>query len=384
MQYRVAFFPQHFCERGTEKTTYDFADFNEKILGNYSIIICFTEEKIRKLNFIQTKQFVKQKYKRRFKIYEINQISEIGSILKENKITHFYIQSHGFYRDIYNFTNKSIYGNCKTIYHCAFGPMARQGSTLRCIVGEYLNKRFSKNLPVLPPIVRPYIEYGNMRQLLGIPSDATVFGRHGGKDTFDINFVKEVIKYFVEANQNVYFLFLNTNKFHEHKRIIYLNNLSDREVLLFISSCNAMIHARLDGETFGLAPAEFSAANKPVITYGLSKDQEHLRILNKKAIIYNNKKDLIFIFKNISKILKKRKNWNAYKEFEPNKVIYQFKELLSNEPTRLTKIKNLFLDLPWEIKIYFFKVLIVTRISITKLIPKKYLKLLRIIFAKHK
>ena len=44
-----------------------------------------------------------------------------------------------------------------------------------------------------------------------------------------------------------------------------------------------------DGETFGLAPAEFSAANKPVITFNLSKDREHIKILNEKAILYENK-----------------------------------------------------------------------------------------------
>ena len=37
MEYRVAFFTKHFCERGTEKTTYDYADFNEIILGNKNL-----------------------------------------------------------------------------------------------------------------------------------------------------------------------------------------------------------------------------------------------------------------------------------------------------------------------------------------------------------
>ena len=34
----------------------------------------------------------------------------------------------------------------------------------------------------------------------------------------------------------------------------------------FISSCDAMIHARQMGETFGAAVSEFSIKNKPVIT----------------------------------------------------------------------------------------------------------------------
>ena len=50
MSYNVAFFSKHFCERGTEKATFDYADYNEKILGNKSYIICFNESSIRKYN----------------------------------------------------------------------------------------------------------------------------------------------------------------------------------------------------------------------------------------------------------------------------------------------------------------------------------------------
>ena len=53
-----------------------------------------------------------------------------------------------------------------------------------------------------------------------------------------------------------------------------------------------MIHGRKDGETFGLAVAEFSSANKPVITYKKSTDKEHIRILNKKGIYFDNKDEL--------------------------------------------------------------------------------------------
>ena len=66
-----------------------------------------------------------------------------------------------------------------------------------------------------------------------------------------------------------------------------------------------MIHARLEGETFGLAIAEFSVANKPVITYSKSKDKEHLRILKNSCIKYGDENDLMCILKSIRSILKK-------------------------------------------------------------------------------
>ena len=98
----------------------------------------------------------------------------------------------------------------------------------------------------------------------------------------------------LDKREDIIFLFLNTTKFIEHERVIYLpKTISRNTKSRFINTCNFMLHARRDGETFGLAVAEFSVANKPIITYGNSKDNEHLRILKDKAIIYNNQKDRI-------------------------------------------------------------------------------------------
>ena len=373
MKYSVAFFSKHFCERGTEKTTYDYADFNEKILGNKSFIICFKEKIIKKNKYIASKDFIKKKYFERFEVFEIETIFEIKQILESNNITHFYTQSHGFYRDIFKFDNFKIWNNCRTIYHCAFGPMARQGSSQRCIVGSYLNKRFLKNLPVLPPIVRKHKFTGNLRAELNIPKDSIVIGRHGGKDTFDINFVKRAISNYINTKKDIYFLFLNTEKFINHERVIFLENFTDAQVLKFISTCDAMIHARYHGETFGLAIAEFSAANKPVITFKKSKDKEHLKILKYKAITYSNKDELNRIFESLPDIINTQNQWNAYKAFEPSNVMKLFNDICleNRKKTFLNKATTLLRDLPWEIKISIDKVLNIQKKAFLRLIPYK-------------
>ena len=46
---------------------------------------------------------------------------------------------------------------------------------------------------------------------------------------------------------------------------------SDAEKSRFLYACDAMIHARADGETFGMAVAEFSVHNRPVLTVRLFK-----------------------------------------------------------------------------------------------------------------
>ena len=112
-----------------------------------------------------------------------------------------------------------------------------------------------------------------------------------------------------------------------------------------------MIHARNDGETFGLAPAEFSAANKPVITYNLSKDREHIKILKQKAILYNTKDDLIKIFNSFDKIKNSRRNWNGYRDYEPEEIMKIFNKLclIPKKNSLMKKIKVFLFDLPWEI-----------------------------------
>jgi hypothetical protein len=49
----IGFFVRHFTERGTEVATYDYAKYNEELLNNKSIIICFTEQKQKQMNFPQ-------------------------------------------------------------------------------------------------------------------------------------------------------------------------------------------------------------------------------------------------------------------------------------------------------------------------------------------
>ena len=167
--------------------------------------------------------------------------------------------------------------------------------------------------------------------------------------------------------------FINTEKFINHDRVIFLENFTDDKVLKFISTCDAMIHARYHGETFGLAIAEFSAANKPVITFKKSKDKEHLKILKDKAILYSNENELNKIFELLPETINKQNSWNAYKDYEPANVMKIFNSICLEERKKsLFYILNNFIrDLPWEIKIYFDKLLNILKRPFLRLIPFK-------------
>ncbi len=383
MKKKVAFIVKHFTERGTELSTYNYAKYNEKILGNKSIIIAFNKSSgNNKKEFINTSR---ELFSKNFKIIDIRNIEQMKEIINNEKISHTYIQSHGFYRDIFKLNKKNIWGECQTIYHYVFGPMARQGSDVRCVIGQDLNRRFCKKIPVLPLIVNKHKNYGDLRKELNIDDNTTVFGRHGGLDTFDLNFAKKAIEEVLDKRKDIVFLFLNTKNFIRHEKIIYLKKtISLKEKSIFIDTCDYMLHARKDGETFGLAVAEFSVANKPIITYAYSKDKEHLRILNNMSILYKNKTELINILMKSKRNNFNDKKFNCYEKYSPEKVMKIFNDVcLNSYPNKKLNINEFLRDLPWELFIYLKSFIQIIKVGFIKLMPKKLKNKLKKIFSKY-
>ncbi len=371
MYENVAFLVRNFSERGIELSVYKYALYNQEILKNKSVIICFNKtitDKGKKFDNVSRTLF-----EDKFKVFEIKYIEEITEIITRENISFSYVQSHGFFRDFYKFENKKIWKNCQNTYHYCFGPMIRQASDVRCVIGNHLNKKYKKNLDVLPLIVDHHINYGDLRESLNINKEEFVVGRYGGESTFDIEFVKETIRCILEKRKNITFIFINTKKFINHKKVIFLpKTISLKEKSKFIDTCDVMLHARKDGETFGLAIAEFSSANKPIITYALSKDKEHLILLGKKAILYNSPKDLFDILYNLKRDEIANLNWDCYSKYRPEIVIREFEKicLSKNKKNALKNIREFMNDLPWEILVllrYFFHDLIY--LKILKIIP---------------
>jgi hypothetical protein len=168
---------------------------------------------------------------------------------------------------------------------------------------------------------------GNLRKELSIPENAIVFGRHGGVETFDISFVKKIVRKKIRYRRNIYFLFMYTNKFIDHPQVIHLDGNQDLEYKVkFINTCDAMLHARKVGETFGLAVAEFSLRNKPVITFGGSqKESAHLHMLGDKSLKYYRKQDLSNLIDSFRP--EPNKDWNAYRDYNPENVMNIFKNV---------------------------------------------------------
>lgn len=307
----VAFLSNKLTLRGTEVAIYDYAHYNETLLGNKSVIITRDYNRI-KHEFDVDKQAY-DKFNERFDVFYYSTQPDIDKIVLEHKITHLFIIKSG--------QNDGLFSNhCINIIHCVFNITQPHGDVYTPI-GETINQRFGKNYPVTPHIIRLPECDENLRSELGIPEDAIIFGRYGGKETFDIRFVHDAIKQILSTRDDVYFLFMNTHPFYQHKHIIHLPGTTDMLFKRkFINTCDALIHARVDGETFGLTCGEFSICKKPVITYGGSIDREHLLILKDKAVIYNTPEEVFSILQTFTKD-KYNVSENGYMFYTPENVM---------------------------------------------------------------
>jgi glycosyltransferase involved in cell wall biosynthesis len=152
--------------------------------------------------------------------------------------------------------------------------------------GRRLRLPRARRVPFVPHIVHTPSATSDYRSELAIPEDAVVFGRHGAVDALDVEFVQRAIVSAVEMRRDVWFVFLNTNRFAAHKRIVHIPRVYEREdVSRFVNTCDYMIHAHVYGENFGLAVAEFAVAGVPVMTYLESEHLAHLDLLGPGLLI---------------------------------------------------------------------------------------------------
>ena len=188
--------------------------------------------------------------------------------------------------------------------------------------------------PVVPHIVAPRRPFqGDMRARLGIADNATVFCSYGGQDSFNLQFVRELVCDVAATraagwqNQPI-FLLANHKPFCAPNAsrgvLIHRPALADADKQPFIDSCDAFLHARSEGETFGLAVAEFSVSNKPVLAYAHSGSKVHLEILGNKALLYKDRRALEARLHGFDRARMAKGSWNMYSEYSSSRVMRRF------------------------------------------------------------
>ena len=303
----IAFFADHLGERGTEVALFDYAYYNQKILNNKTIVIY-------QLNRINKKEIIK-KFKENFELFLVNNFSQVDRILTKYNVSHIYYIRAG-HKDK-RLSKVAI--NCShAVFHCV--PHGDIYATISSFISGY-----NKKIPVVPHMVNLTKHDRNIRKKLNIPEKAIVFGGYGGILSFNIKFVHDVVYKIASSNKNIYFLFANFRRFCAPlTNVIHLPMIAELDKKVeFINSCDAMIWARSDGETFGLAIAEFSTLNKPVIAMKCGY-KAHVNILRNKAFWYSDSESLTKIIENFDPSVEKHKDWNAYRDYTPEKVMKIF------------------------------------------------------------
>lgn len=324
----IGFLSNKLTLRGTEVAIYDYADFNEQLLGNKSIIITRDYEKVKHEYDVHIDAY--NKFKNRFLVEYYQTVNDIDEIVVKNKITHLFIEKGG--------QNEGLLSSkCINLIHCVFDTRFPHGDIYTSL-SYHLNEVKGTNIPVIPYMIRVEETEDNFRNKINIPNSDIVFGNYGGADSFNIHFVKEVVLRVVNEKSNYWFIFMNTHPFCQHPRVIFIQGTSDLYLKrCFINTCDAFIHARDIGETFGLACGEFATCLKPVITYGNSPDINQISLLKEKAVVYNNPQELYNILTSFTKDKYDMKN-NGYLYYNPTNVMNIFDTIFFTQNNPTTKV----------------------------------------------
>lgn len=284
---RVLFQCEQLNYRGTTNSVYDYALYNQEILGNESVIALSSSSPAG----VDTGSApaVVEKFAKKFQLIQYNSNEHLNEIASLYDVC--YSQRAGLRTDMKGVIKLPIVDSTKFSVHCVFQYYDPHGNVY-AYISKWLSEQISKtyNAPVCPHV--PYIvdlpnpNY-DLREAIGIPKNKLVFGRHGGFNTFDIPFVKNVIHRIVSERNDIVFLFLNTEKFIDHPNVIYINPTADKQMISnFVNACDAMLHARDLGESFGLAISEFLFFNKPVLAWDGGFDRNHVEMLNGYNCLY--------------------------------------------------------------------------------------------------
>lgn len=316
---KILFHEDELNYRGTSIAVYDYADFNEKYLGNESIIVYNKNSKTNHPLGIE-------KFEKRFRVHGYSDFSEVDQLIRKDNIDLFYAIKNG---NIDGIDTKE----CKSVIHSVFKHFEPHGDVY-AYVSEWLSQEMTgSKYPYVPHMVNFDSQTNeDLRTELNIPKNAKVFGYYGGHISFNILFAQKTIEKIASKYKDIYFIFMGVNPFIKKKwwksvpsNIIFLPPSSDIMMKQkFINTCNALLHARERGETFGITVAEFAIMGKPVIAFANPLEKAHITHLQNQAYYYNDSKDLQNIILDADLTLSAKE---LYEKFLPHPVMDTFKKV---------------------------------------------------------
>ena len=200
----VAFHSNSMSLRGSENALWDYANFNETVLGNRSLI-CHPE----KLGDAENPTYVK--WKTRFPLIPYQAKAELSSRLKDGGVDILYQIKPG------PFDGFVIPGVTNCI-HSMFLSDEFHGDCF-AYVSPWASKVMTGRENSFVPHFVPKLESRmSLREALGIPDGARVFGRHGGADTFNIPDVRKIVTEHAQRYPTIILSFSIQTEFSARKR----------------------------------------------------------------------------------------------------------------------------------------------------------------------
>jgi hypothetical protein len=280
---KVAFYLHKSGTWESDCAVYDYAHNNETLLGHRSIIIIGQDDSGSR----------RTKFDARFKVFQVE--DSLDDLLIREKCDVLYVLKPGQKDSIFStkvFTSIHCFSVCSI--------EEKHGDTY-FPVSPTINNTYSS---IVPYVCTRIPINTDLRHSTGIPEDAYVFGRYGNSDGFDVPEAREAVLRVLESHPNVYFLFMNTPEFVEHNNVKYFSiNYSDSFKAQFILSCDAMLHAEVKGEIFGLVISDFTSIGKTIITCkNCSVSNFHQSLIGKNAIYYETADELYKILTNFKHV----------------------------------------------------------------------------------
>ena len=181
----------------------------------------------------------------------------------------------------------------RTVVHEVFRFFDPHGDAYAYISPWLAEAAAAGRYPAVPHIVDPPPPQGNLRAEFGVPAGAVVVGRHGGPDQLNVPFVAHALKAALDARPDLWVMLLNTAPLLRHERVIHVPRAPDRQrVADFVASCDVGLNARLGGEAFGLAIAEFLAQDKPALIWEGGRDRHHLSLVDDRGLRFRTGEEL--------------------------------------------------------------------------------------------
>jgi hypothetical protein len=317
----IIFHSNVISERGVCVAIYDYAFYGRKYLNLNPIIVY----DLKSDNY----QSSVDHFKKEFDVIGYENFEEVQRIVDDRNIEYFYAQKYG--------VNDGIQvRNAKNLIHSVFSrDLSQVHGDVYAFISEWMSSTLDYQIPFVPYMINLPNHEEDMRSELNIPLQDLVIGRYGGYDTFNIEFAWECISEALEKRKDLWFIFYNTPQIIQHERCLYFDCIVDQNSKVkYINTCDAFLHARDYGETFGAAILEFACKNKQIISYDDLELQNlhplggrnHFMYLNNNCHKYKNKNNLYNILLNIGK----NNPFNTLylnEEFSPQRVITIFENV---------------------------------------------------------